>query len=279
MPNQQALPTWLAINGANFQSPSGLADQRTGQPIFAGGLNLGDYFDMTEAQANALSNTAVGLCHAGRYRMVQVAAAATAANVKVGTAVGYAPGSSVQAITLLTAGSGQTPGTYNITGSGGSPTTSAVIQVVVTAAGTVTAPPTVITPGQGYGVTQPTFTVAAGGTPATLGVQMNLNLDIVTSYDASALGGASSVLVRGVFLNSITPGNYGFIQEAGLATILVGTATQTTAGSFAFPTGAGAGVFTTSTAGGGAANTGFLVDVSAANALARINMNLPDFVE
>lgn|SRR5208337_2809312 len=42
--------------------------------------------------------------------------------------------------------------------------------------------------------------------------------NVVTSYDQS-LG--SAALVRPVvFLNSITPGNYGFVQELGIATVL-----------------------------------------------------------
>ena len=48
MPLQQALPTWLAINNCNFTSQSGQTDPVTGQPYNAGGLNAGDYFDLTQ---------------------------------------------------------------------------------------------------------------------------------------------------------------------------------------------------------------------------------------
>lgn len=88
MPLQQILPTWLAINACNDLSPSGLTDLRTSQPYNAGGLNAGDYFDMTEAEANNASYTTNGTLHAGRYRRVQVDSGATASNVKVGT-IGY----------------------------------------------------------------------------------------------------------------------------------------------------------------------------------------------
>jgi hypothetical protein len=85
MPQLQTLPTWLALNAANFTSPTGLTDLRTGNPQYGGALNVGDYFDLTEAEANQLSYTTTGTLHAGRYRFVQVDSAATAANVKTGT--------------------------------------------------------------------------------------------------------------------------------------------------------------------------------------------------
>jgi hypothetical protein len=153
MPLQQIVPTWLAWNASNDTSPTGMANVRTGAPYFAGGLNLGDYWDATEAEANAASNSTgafvgpigTGVLHAGRYRRVQVDSGATASNVKTGT-IGY---------------------------------------------------------------------MVAGGQP---------QLNLVTSYD-KAIPGAHPV----VFLNAITPGNYGQVQELGVATCLCG-ATVTKSG-------------------------------------------------
>jgi hypothetical protein len=139
MPNNPTLPTWLALNACNFTSPTGLTDLRTGQPVYGGALVLGDYFDIDESQANSLSYTTNGTCHAGRYRFVQVDSGATASNVKTGT------------IGLM----------------------------------------------------------VAGGQP---------QLNLVTSYD-KGIQGAHQV----VFLNSITPGNYGFVQELGILTVLCGS--------------------------------------------------------
>ena len=51
----------------------------------AGGLNVGDYFDLTEEEANNLSNSSVGTLHAGRYRYVQIDSGATLANIATGT--------------------------------------------------------------------------------------------------------------------------------------------------------------------------------------------------
>jgi len=64
-----------------YSSPSGLTDIRTGAPYQMGGLYPGTYFDLTEAEAQALSSN----LHTGRYRFVQIDSAATAANIKQGT--------------------------------------------------------------------------------------------------------------------------------------------------------------------------------------------------
>lgn len=82
-------------------------------------------------------------------------------------AAGYAS-KGVNGITILTPGSGQTPGTYTATASTG----GAVIQYVVAAGGTVTAIPTVLNPGKYTVDTAPTFTIAAGGTPATVSASL-----------------------------------------------------------------------------------------------------------
>ena len=148
MPFQPIVPTWLALNASNDTSPSYFTDLRTGQPVLAGGLNLGDYFDLTNEEANQLSYKTNGILYAGRYRRVQVDSGATAANVKTGT-IGLMPSLAVVSVNPL--------GTRN--------------------------PP----------------------------------MNIVTSYDQN-IGGKSVRPV--VFLNSITPGNYGFIQELGVATVL-----------------------------------------------------------
>jgi hypothetical protein len=78
----------------------------------------------------------------------------------------------VVSVNLLTAGSGQTAGTYQVTANTG----GAVMQYVVAAGGTVTAQPTVLLQGGPYtDAAIPTFTLPAnGGTAAT--VQANIGL-------------------------------------------------------------------------------------------------------
>ena len=268
MPLQQIVPTWTAWNNANFTSPTALTDLRTGQPFAAGGLNLGDYFDATEQEANSASYTTNGLLHAGRYRYVQVSSAATAANVAVNH-VGYLqPGTFVQSVQVLTQGTGQTLGTYVVTGSGGSATVQATIQVVVNSATSITV--TLLTPGSGY-TSAPTFTLATGGTPGTVAAQLNTTVNNVTSFDNALSVGIRPV----VFLNSITPGNYGFVQELGVATVLgYSSITAATIGNFVIAVTSGAGTVdavTTSTK----ATIGLAIDLPLVSAPFKVLLNGP----
>jgi len=64
-----------------YSSPSGMTDLRTGLPYYAGGLIVGDYFDLTEAEAQAQSLN----LHEGRYRFVQIDSTATASNIVRGS--------------------------------------------------------------------------------------------------------------------------------------------------------------------------------------------------
>ena len=227
MPYQAALPTWLALNNVNSPYQSGQGDSVTGFPYNAGGLNQGDYFDLTNDEAAGASYPTNGLLFSGRYRYVQVDSGATAAYVKTGT-VGYIrAGSTVASVVVLTQGSGQTVGTYQVAatvGSGGG--SGAIIQVIVTSATAITV--SVVNGGFGY-VSPPTFTLATGGTPGTVVAQLaGPSMNVVTSADIAI--GTASLANAGigpvhpvVFLNSITPGNNGFIQELGVATVLAGS--------------------------------------------------------
>ena len=230
MPFQPALPTWLAVNNVNSPSQSGQVDSVTGFQYAGGGLNLGDYFDLTEQEANQSSYLTNGLLHEGRYRYVQVASNATAANVKAGT-VGYIqPGQFVQNVVQIVAGSGMTVGA-SVTGTttGGGGTTQATYQVVVLTATTVAI--TLLTPGVGF-TSLPTATITGtGGTPPTFSVQMGYSVNQVTSADI-----ANNMVRPVVFLNSITPGNYGFVQELGIATVLSTAGVAQVANAFALPT-------------------------------------------
>jgi hypothetical protein len=86
----------------------------------------------------------------------------------------------------------------------------------------------VVNGGFGY-VSPPTFTLATGGTPGTVVAQLaGPSMNVVTSADIAI--GTASLANAGigpvhpvVFLNSITPGNNGFIQELGVATVLAGS--------------------------------------------------------
>jgi hypothetical protein len=72
---------------------------------------------------------------------------------------------SVTGVAIVSGGSGQTPGTYNISSTGGGGT-GAVVQIVIASSGILTTA-TVIAAGTNYTST-PTFPVSEGGTPGTL---------------------------------------------------------------------------------------------------------------
>lgn len=280
MPLQQILPTWLAINNANFTSQSGLTDPITGQAVNAGGLNLGDYFDLTNEEAASASYTTNGLLYAGRYRYVHVDSGATAANVKTGT-VGYIRnGNSVKTAAITGAGSGQTAGTYQVAanvGSGGG--SGAILGVVVGASGTVT---NVYVVAGGFGYTSvPTFTVAAGGTPGTVVGQLGTSPNEVTSFDQV---GVTAIAVRPiVYLNSVLPGNYGFVQELGTATVL-GNATigaGNSSGGFVNAATSGAGTVNTTASSGSpiGATLGVAIDTPIASNLFKVELQYVPVVQ
>jgi hypothetical protein len=268
MPQQQIIPTWLAWNNCNFPTQSGIQDLRTGQDFPAGGLNAGDYFDATEKEANNASALINGQLHSGRYRLVQVDSAATVANVKTGT-VGYSrAGSFVQGVIITVPGTGATPGTYTIgatPGSGGG--SGAVIQVVVSAGGIIVSA-ALVQGGFNY-VAVPTFPLTVTGTTGgTVAAQLNNSPNLVTSFDQAV---TQASLVRPVvFLNSITPGNFGFIQELGIATVLANaTLTSNTANAWVSAKAAGAGTVDTTVATGSPTGTtiGQAIDLPVAGQL------------
>jgi hypothetical protein len=236
MPLTPSLPTWGAWNNANFTSPTGLTDGATGQPVAAGGLNLGEYFDATNQDAANASYNTNGILYGGRYRLVQVDSGATAANVRTGT-IGYlrqGGTGAVKSAVIAVAGTGATYGTYTIAataGTGGG--SGAVIQVVVGTNGFIIGV-SVLNGGYGYS-SAPTFSLT--GTNTTGGViigQLDTGVNIVTSADQTISAVPTAIPVRPVvFLNSVTPGNYGFIQELGVATVVNAAATTQVAGQFA----------------------------------------------
>lgn len=256
---------------AVYSSPTGLTDIRTGLPELGGGMNEGDYFDLTADEAKNYP----GL-FTGRYRLVRISPSSTASTILQGTPCGIGLPTTVGRVVLTTAGSGQTPGTYTVNSSASGGTALAVAQVVVGAAGTVVST-TLLQAGAGFTST-PTFTVAAGGTPGTIKAQMAVSENVVGSFDATASISLNSV--RGVFLApvtaaQVTAGAYVFIQEQGIASVLVSTATQATVGCTA---AAGTGGTVTTATESTAHPIGFMgltLDVAAASQLTRVELALP----
>jgi len=200
MPLVTTLPTWVALNAADDRSPTGFVDKRTKLPTMAGGLNLGDYFDLTEEEANRASFLDNGLLHAGRYRRIQVDPNANPNQIDVGY-MGLIP------VSQLPPGGGRD-----------------ALNVITTASTTTAVFP---------------------------------------------MGQALSRVA--VFLNKITPGNYGFIQELGIATIRWGTSS----GSSGIGSGVYMGTFGTTTTGGSGMIGAVLETPQPANSLVLVLLNLP----
>lgn len=78
--------------------------------------------------------------------------------------------------TVLTPGSGQTPGVYTVPVSDAAGGTGATVAITVNANGTVTLPPVLLTAGSGY--TTPFINFSHGGTPATFTVTLIATLTI-----------------------------------------------------------------------------------------------------
>jgi len=266
MPWLKGLPTWFALNNVNSSSESAITDPDTGQAIYAGGLNLGDYTDFDNAIAASLSYTTNGILYEGRYRYVQVDSGATAANVKTGT-VGYArSGQTLKTAVITSAGSGQTNGATTLNANAGSGGGSGAVLSVTIAGGLITSV-SVTNGGAGY-VSPPTFTVAQGGTPGTIVGQLGVGVNLVTSADQALAGVATAAGIGPVhpvvFLNSITPGNFGFVQEMGVATVLSGAVVQSV-NTFAIVKNSSAdGTMTTSSATFGPFALGMVIDPLAA---------------
>lgn len=286
MPYQAALPTWTAINNMNNTSPSGQTDPVTGFPYEGGGLNLGDYFDLTNEEAATASYTTNGVCFSGRYRYVQVDSGATAANVKTGT-VGYIrSGSGVSSAITTAVGTGLTNGYYQVAATFGNGGSGAVIGITV-AGGVIVGNPVVVNAGFGY-VSPPSFSLTAlGGSGATVVAQLGpVPQNIVTSADLAlnpAAGNAGIGAVHPVvFLNSITPGNYGFVQESGTATVIAGTGnTQAQDNNAIVTSGGGAnGTMAASAATYSLYTIGIVIDpvtTPLANTPFKIQLTLPAF--
>jgi hypothetical protein len=139
----------------------------------------------------------------------------------------------------------------------------------------VTAQPIVLNQGSGY-TSVPTFTLSAGGTAATFQAQMSAPLDTVTSYD----NGTGSLPV-GVFLNSITPGNYGWIQQAGEAYVLGKSSFTGTAAVGVNLNSAATGVVDvpSSTTADINLTIGQAIDLPVAGQLFKAILTLPQFVQ
>lgn len=277
--NNRFITSYNGLTGVYYASSTGLVDIRSGQAYVGGGLYLGATTELTADEARSLTPPGSTPIYGGRYRFVGIDAGATAANLKFGNVVGWAPGSAVDSVSILTAGSGQTNGSYTATASSG----GAVINYSIVG-GLLTAVQ-LVNLGSGYtGGTVPTFTIAAGGTPGTVVAVMTVGVNYVTSFDQAVAD--STPPVRGVILGGpptaadLANPAYCWILENGKGWVN---------GNATIGSGAAAGTLVNAASGGagtvnaGSANTftastvGYAIDTPQASAPFRVQLTLPNF--
>lgn len=260
----------LAVYPAN----TGLQDPITGAPQKGGNFFTGDYCDLSAADALVWNKSFGTNLFQGRYRIVRLSAASTAANTGNGKPCALARGTTVQDVSLAAAGtSATTDGTYTCVSSTSGGTVKATAQVVVSGGVIISA--TLLNPGSGF-TSVPTFSLSeiAGLSGGSVLAQMTTSANVVSTFDSSA---AQLSDVRGVFLGAvtaaqITAGAYIIVQELGIANVLVTTATNTAAGTALAAT---TGAVVTSTTPATAVPVGFFGyanDLTAANTLVRANL-------
>jgi hypothetical protein len=277
--NNRFITSYNGLTGVYYPSESGLVDIRSGQPYVGGGLYLGATTELTAKEAQSLTPPGGAFpVYGGRFRFVQIDPGATAANLGFGKVAGWAQGTQVQQVSILTAGSGQTAGSYTATASAG----GATIQYTINGSGAL-ASVTLLTGGSYLSSASiPTFTIAAGGTPGTVVALMSTSADTITSIDVAVGVSGGAAPPRGVLMGGpptaadLANPAYCWIQESGKANVL-GGATQTgavgqftnvvTGGVVATPT---ANTFTFAT-------IGYAIDAPAVSALYRVNLTLPNF--
>lgn len=264
---------------AVYPASSGLQDPITGAPERGGNFAVGNYCDLSEKDAlvwNAQYNPPLPF-YEGRYRIVKLNPTSIAGYTGYGKPAGWAQGSTVQQVSLSAAGFNYTPGTYIVSSTTSGGTAKATAQVVIGGANNGIISATLLYGGAGF-TSVPTFglTELTGGTGASLLAQMAESPNVVQTYDSSAIAIAQP---RGIQLATataaqITAGAYVIIQESGISNVLVTTATNTAAGAYAAAT---VGAVVTTTTPATAFPVGYLgttLDLSAANTLVRVALEL-----
>jgi hypothetical protein len=280
--NNRFVVSYNGLTGVYYPSQTGLVDIRTGTPYVGGGLYLGAVTELTMKEALSLSAQAPSSppIYGGRYRFIAIDPGATAANLGFAKLVGWQPGIAVQDVAILTAGSGQTQGSYTATASAG----GAVIGYTINASGALASAWVIQGGTYASNASLPTFTIAAGGTPGTVAALMDLSPNRVTSMDIASTAG---LLVRGVLLGGpptaadLANPAYAWMVENGEAPVTgnatigsgaaignwVNSITSTPDGSV---NAASANVFNSGT-------VGYALDLPRASSRFRVQLTLPNF--
>lgn len=263
---------------AVYTSPTGMTDPITGLPYLGGSLHEGDYVDLTRSEAAQWNVRFGSNLNTGRYRLVRLSTAATAANVGFGKPVGWGLPTTVGQVAISAAGTGSGSGSVTVssTTSGGTAATALVTVVsgVITGAqltfagANFTSVPT-------FGLTE--LTAAGITSSGTIVAQMAVDPNFIGSFDASSIDVTD---VRGIALTTVTSAQvtanaWIVIQELGVAPVFVTTASGTPASGNGL-TAANNGVVTSnSTITNTSGFIGYAVDLPSASTLIRADLCLP----
>lgn len=229
---------WLQGPAAIYPTSTGQQDVRTLLPYLGTDFQSSYFADLSQADAQVWNQQYVfsAPLNGGRYRIVKIASDAVAADITPNNPVGWALGSAVGSLGF-NAGSGYTNGTYTVSSTFSAGQVAAVAQLVVSGGLIISA--LLVSGGSGFLTTAPpTFSLTAlgGGTGGVVTAQLVASGADVTSLSSVAVSNTS--LVRGIALCNpgptsaqITAGAWIIIQELGIAPVLIGTATSTTAGA------------------------------------------------
>lgn len=261
---------------AVYTSPTGMTDPITGVPYLGGSLHVGDYCDLTASEAAQWNKRFGSNLYPGRYRYVQLATAATAANTGFGKPVAWGKGTYLAQVVVSAAGSSATTdGTYTCTSStsGGTAATA-----LVTVSGGAITGAQLLYAGANFTST-PTFglTEIAGLSGGSVLAELYASPNFVCTVDS---GSVDLVNPRGVFLCSVTSAQvtataYVVIQEEGIAPALVSTATNT---ALPLNLAIGTGGAITSTTANSTKPLGFIgysLDIAAASTIVRVVLDIP----
>jgi hypothetical protein len=266
---------------AIYTASTGLLDPITGAPERGGNFQAGNYCDLSEKDAQVWNQTYNPPLpfYEGRYRIVKLLPTGVAGNVGYGRPAAWASGSSVQQVSIAAQGDNYVAGTYIVSSTASGGTAKATAQVVIGGADNGIISATLLSPGAGF-TSVPTFplTELTGGAAASLLAQMLVSPNVVQGFDSSAIALAQP---RGIFVCNtptaaqVTAGAYVVLQEAGIANVLITTATNnTTSGNYAAATNGGIVTVSTPATAFPIGYLGTTLDLAAANTLIRVSLEL-----
>jgi hypothetical protein len=277
------VPFTAFFNGplAVYPIQTGQQDVRDGSAYLGTEFLEDNYADLSEDDVSQW-NTAYGTqLKAGRYRICRLAQNANSANLPQiagqGVPVGWAAGTYVGSTVIAAGGTGGTAGTYNVSSTYNAGSQMPAIAQVTVSGGAIIS--SQLVQGGGPFLAAPTFglTEVPGLSGGSLLAQLYQSQSYVSSFDSTSV--ADSSMVRGVTYTpvsaaQIAAGSWIVVQEAGVAQVLVTTATNTAPGAQAIAAIGGA-VTTRNPGTYSAVEIGYTLALAAAGVTVPTKLTIP----